>query len=191
MATNQWRAPSIALWRRQTALPKRLGERLEALFDAERDQLPLWLPVGLGLGIAAWFALPDAGAWTAFLLGAGALLLAALAAGWGTRWGHASAIFCVAAALGCGLVWWKAERVAAPRLERPQMAEFSAAVESFQRLPAKQSVRLVLRPVEAPHLPPNSGSMSTRRRAAPWRREPRSASGLADAASADGGSGRL
>jgi competence protein ComEC len=154
MATNEWRAPSIALWRRQTALPKRLGERLEALFDAERDQLPLWLPVGLGLGIAAWFALPDAKAWIAFLLGAGALLVAALAAGWGTRWGRAVAIFCLAAGLGCGLIWWKAERVAAPQVERAQMAEFTAVIETFQRLPAKQSVRLVLRPVDAPHLPP-------------------------------------
>ncbi len=33
--------------------------RIEALFEAERDQLPLWLPVGLGAGVAAWFALPD------------------------------------------------------------------------------------------------------------------------------------
>ena len=56
MATNEWRAPSIGLPRRQTALPRRASERLEALFDAERDQLPLWLPVGLGIGIAAWFA---------------------------------------------------------------------------------------------------------------------------------------
>jgi len=68
MATNEWRAPSIGIWRRQTGRATRLGERLQALFDAERDQLPLWLPVGLGLGIAAWFALPDSRAWTAFLL---------------------------------------------------------------------------------------------------------------------------
>ena len=31
----------------------RISQRLETLADAERDQLPLWLPVGLGLGIAA------------------------------------------------------------------------------------------------------------------------------------------
>ena len=29
------------------------AERLEAMADAEREQLPLWLPVGLMLGIGA------------------------------------------------------------------------------------------------------------------------------------------
>ena len=66
-----------------------LSARLEALAEAERDQLPLWLPVGLGLGIAAWFALPDSRAWTAFLLLAAALALAPLALAPGTRWGRA------------------------------------------------------------------------------------------------------
>ena len=32
---------------------------IEARLDLERDQLPLWLPVGFGLGIAAWLWLPD------------------------------------------------------------------------------------------------------------------------------------
>ena len=154
MATNEWRAPSIGLPRRQTALPRRASERLEALFDAERDQLPLWLPVGLGIGIAAWFALPGRGSWSGFLALAVALTLAALALGWGTRWGRAIAIFCFAAALGCGSIWWKAERVAAPRLERAKMAEFDARVETFQRLPAKEAVRLVVRPIRAADLPP-------------------------------------
>ncbi len=154
MATNGWRAPSIGLWRRQTAPLKRIGERFEGLFEAERDQLPLWLPVGLGLGIAAWFAFPDQGSWIGFLLAAAAVTVATLAGGWGTRWARAVAIFCLAAMLGCGLIWWKAERVAAPRLERAQMAEFTALVEGFQRLPAKESVRLLVRPLDAPDLPP-------------------------------------
>jgi competence protein ComEC len=153
MATNEWRAPSIGIWRRQTGLATRFGDQLEALFDAERDQLPLWLPVGLGLGIAAWFALPDSRAWTAFLLAACAGIAGSLAAA-GTRWGRALAIFCFAAALGCGLIWWKAERVAAPRLERAQMAEFTASIKSFQRLPAREAVRLVVKPIDAPRLPP-------------------------------------
>lgn len=154
MATNEWRAPSIAHWRRQTTLPKALWQGGETLFEAEREQLPLWLPVGLGVGIAAWFVLPDQRSWTAFLLGTAALMLAILAAAWSTRWGRAVAIFCFAALLGCGLIWWKAERAAAPRLEREQVAEFTALVESMQRLPAKEAVRLLVRPLDAPSLPP-------------------------------------
>ena len=36
-----------------------VSARLETLAEAEREQLPLWLPVGLMLGIGAWFYLPD------------------------------------------------------------------------------------------------------------------------------------
>ncbi|MEA3051219.1 MAG: competence protein ComEC [Sphingomonadales bacterium] len=132
----------------------RLSARLEALADAERDQLPLWLPVGLGLGTAAWFALPDERAWTAFLLLAAALVLAPRALGPGTRWGRAVSLFCLAAILGCANIWWKAERVAAPVLTKPRAAEFDAAIESLQRLPAREAVRLVLRPLADSTLPP-------------------------------------
>jgi len=140
-------APSIADEPRQTALA-RLAAATEARFDAERDQLPLWLPVGLGLGVAAWFALPDQASWIAFLLAASACAMAALAVAFDARWGRATAIFAGAALLGCALIWSKAERVAAPRLEYNRMAEFTAGIESVQRLPAKQAVRLVVRPIE-------------------------------------------
>ncbi|HEX8622907.1 MAG TPA: competence protein ComEC, partial [Allosphingosinicella sp.] len=132
----------------------RLSARLEALADAERDQLPLWFPVGLGLGTAAWFELPDARAWTAFLLLAAALVLAPAALAPATRWGRAVSLFCLAAMLGCAHIWWKSERVAAPVLAEPRAAEFDAAIESFQRLPAREAVRLVVRPLGEPSLPP-------------------------------------
>ncbi|HYN46750.1 MAG TPA: ComEC family competence protein, partial [Allosphingosinicella sp.] len=90
-----------------------MGARIERLFEAERAQLPLWLPVGLIAGIAAWFWLPDRPQWTAFLLLAAGAGLGLLALAPGTRWGRALAIFALAAALGCGLVWWKADRAAA------------------------------------------------------------------------------
>jgi competence protein ComEC len=131
-----------------------LGAGLEERFDRERDQLPVWLPVGLGLGAAAWFALPDVRAWTAFLLLAAACALAPLALAPGTRWGRAVAIFSLAAALGCLNIWAKADRAAAPRLERERAAEFSATVEAVQPLPAEEKVRVLLRPTGEPRLPP-------------------------------------
>jgi competence protein ComEC len=154
MATKNWRAPSIAAWPLQTGRLAPLGERLERLAEAERDQLPLWLPIGLGLGIAAWFALPDADAWTAFLLGAVALAAGFGAAAWGSRWGRGLAIFSLTAALGCGLVWAKAERVSSPVLERARMAEFTARIEAVQKLPARRTVRLTVAPLGAGDLPP-------------------------------------
>jgi len=123
---------------------RRLSARLEAFADAERDQLPLWLPVGLILGIAAWFRLPGEESWVAFLLVAVAAVLGLLSAAPRARWARALAIFSVAAALGCLNIWWKAERVAAPRLERAQLASFSGTIETAQRLPAREAVRLVV-----------------------------------------------
>ena len=154
MATRNWRAPSIAAWPVQTGLLSRLGAWLERLAEAERDQLPLWLPVGISFGIAAWFALPDESAWVAFLLVAVALATAAAGIGWSSRWGRAVAIFSLAGAFGCGLVWWKAESVAAPRLERARMAEFTARIETVQKLPAREAARLVVAPLPPTDLPP-------------------------------------
>jgi competence protein ComEC len=125
---------------------QRLSARLEALAEAERDQLPLWLPVGLILGIGAYFYLVDWRQWTAFMLVAFAAALAGVAAG-PTRWGRALIVFSLAAALGCGLIWWKAERVAAPRLAREQLMELNAVIESVQAMAAQGATRLVVRPI--------------------------------------------
>jgi competence protein ComEC len=123
-----------------------LSDRLETIAEAEREQLPLWLPVGLMLGIGGWFWLAGPGQWVAFLLAAFAVTLGALALGAGTRWGRALAIFALAAALGCGLIWWQAERVAAPRVAHPQMMELVATVESVQAMATPGAARLIVRP---------------------------------------------
>ena len=119
----------------------------------ERAQLPPWLAVGFGSGVAAWFALDTPGDWIAFLcLMAGLALFGFLGAGEG-RAGRALGWFAVAASLGCGLVWLRADSLASPRLQRPVVAEFAASVEAVDHLAARQSVRLLLKPGD-PALPP-------------------------------------
>jgi len=149
MATRDASAPSIA----DAAPPRarmgpfsRLGARLESLAEAERDQLPLWLPVGLILGISAYFYLPDQSSWIAFLLLAGSVACFGLAFG-ATRWGRALALFSLAAALGLGLVWWRAEQATAPRLERQQLMQIDARVESVNALAARGASRLMVAPI--------------------------------------------
>ncbi|MDT9597501.1 ComEC/Rec2 family competence protein [Sphingosinicella rhizophila] len=161
MTTGDVSAPSIADERLQTghhgntvAIFSRIAAGLEGLFERERDQLPIWLPVGVGLGVAAWFALPDARAWSAFLLIAMAAIVAPLALSPGTRWARAIAIFSLAAMIGCLNIWWKADRIAAPRLGHAQAVEFTGKVEAVQLLPAREAIRLLVRPYDAPKLPP-------------------------------------
>lgn len=60
------RRPSMAEWGLQMH-PRRWGARVEAWLEAERDQLFLWTPVALGLGVAAWFVLLNQVEWLAFL----------------------------------------------------------------------------------------------------------------------------
>jgi len=128
--------------------------RLETLLEAEREQLPLWIPVGLLAGIAAWFALPDPMGWAAFIAFAGAAFLTSVAFGGGTRSSAAAAWFSLFALIGCALISVRAESVAAPRIERPQAAALTAKVVKADRLAAREQLRLLLAPVGAPDLPP-------------------------------------
>jgi len=155
MADSAATAPSMAPGTLQTVRPPhRFLQAMEALAEAERGQLPLWMPVALGLGIAMWFVLPGQGAWLAFLLLALSVALAGMVLPWGTRTARAVAVAGILAMLGCALVWWRAERVAAPVLARPVVAAFEGVVERVEPLPAREAVRLTLRPVASAELPP-------------------------------------
>ncbi|MEO6225291.1 MAG: ComEC/Rec2 family competence protein [Sphingomicrobium sp.] len=128
------------------------GEELERLLEHERAQLPPWVVVGFGTGIAAWFALWGPVQWQAFLCIAAALAILGLGFGRG-RAGRAIGWFALAATLGCGLVWARSAWVAQPRLARPVIASFTGTVETVDHLSARQTVRVLLRPAD-PTLPP-------------------------------------
>jgi competence protein ComEC len=158
MASSAADAPSTAFRPLQIAAAQAFGrvrEPLESWLEAERDQLPLWLPVALGGGIALWFVLPDPRRWVAAVLVLGAIALLAVAVSRGGRAGHALAVGAFAAALGLGLVWWRAERVAAPVLAHQTVAKFEARVESIEPLPSRGLVRVRLAPIEAEGMPPH------------------------------------
>ena len=114
--------------------------------------MPLWAIAAFGAGIALWFALPDPRQW------AGLLCIAAGAALFGLtsvegRLGRSLGWFSLAIAAGCALVWFRAEQVAADRIERPQIVDLTARVERVETLAARGMVRLTLSPLDA-RLPP-------------------------------------
>ncbi|MES2903841.1 MAG: ComEC/Rec2 family competence protein [Pseudomonadota bacterium] len=130
----------------------RLGTRIETFLEVERAQLPLWFVASFGMGIAAWFALGTSHGWAGIVaIGLGA---AVLGLGWrGSRTGRALTGFGVALALGCGLIWWRANAVAAPVLIRPQMAEVTGTIERMETLAAKGDYRLTIAST-TPGIPP-------------------------------------
>lgn len=128
--------------------------RIELWLEAERDQLPLWLPIGLGLGIGAWFGLPDAGAWRGFLIAAALGTAFALLLSRGGRAARAIAWLCFTALIGCALAWARSDRVAAPVLARTTIVVMKARILDVSRLPAKEKVRLLVAPEAQIALPP-------------------------------------
>lgn len=137
---------------RARAAVARGAAALEAFLDAQRAQLPLWIPVALGAGIAAWFLLPGRGEWLAFAAAALALAAAGIALrGWT---GRALAIGGLLAATGLGLAWNRSNTVAAPRLAHEiRMATIEARITAREDREGRGQWRLHLRP-DTPALPP-------------------------------------
>jgi len=129
-----------------------LTERIEIFLETERAQLPLWLVASFAAGIAAWLWLPAPEQWGAWI--AATLGLAAAGLAWGGgRIGRGMLVGGLALAAGCGWIWLRSERVAAPRLERATIVSLSARVDRVEPLVAKGDLRLTLTP-EGGGLPP-------------------------------------
>jgi competence protein ComEC len=151
MATGQLQTPIAGA----PARVRRRGlDAIEARLEAERERIGLWLPVALGAGIAAWFALPAAMHWIGLLL----LLAGGMLGGWligrDRRLGRMTMIGCGTVAAGLLLVWARATWVAAPVLAAPATTEFSAIVERVEALPAEGRTRILALPQQRSDLPP-------------------------------------
>lgn len=120
------------------------GEGLEKLLEAERTQLPPWIVVGLGSGIASWFALDTVHEWQAFLCMGAALTLIGFGLGSG-RAGRALGWFALAATIGCALVWARSAMVAQPRLERAVVTEVQGRVQAVDHIAARERTRILVR----------------------------------------------
>ena len=126
-------------------------EGVESFLERERGQLPAWLVVGFGAGIASWFALDGPGEWLAVIcLGAGLAITGFVFEG--GRLERAIGWLGLALALGCGLTWLRSEWARAPRLERPVVTAFDADVKRIETIASKGDFRLTLAPLD-PALP--------------------------------------
>ncbi|MET0370158.1 MAG: ComEC/Rec2 family competence protein [Sphingobium sp.] len=125
----------------------------ETWLEGEREQIALWVPIGLGSGIAAWFMLPALTDWLAFCAFMLALACAALILPAGGRLRRMVVSGGLLACIGCLLIWGKASLLGQPPLARPLFTQVTAQVRSVESLPARGIVRLTLRPLGTPHLP--------------------------------------
>jgi competence protein ComEC len=120
-----------------------------SLIEAERDRWPLWLPVALGIGSAAYFALPSEPpilfGWIALGLAWGAITLGLMGR---TRWRFAF-VWALLAALLLGFVLAKLRevRVHTPVLARGGVVHLTGRLVS--REPREQGERIVLEEVRS------------------------------------------
>nr|WP_246352146.1 ComEC/Rec2 family competence protein [Sphingomonas xinjiangensis] len=98
--------------------------------------------------------MPDQSRWTAFLLVGVAAGLTGAALSGRARAAQLLMIAGLAMAAGCALIWWKAERVAAPVIARPAVVIVTGRVKRVEFLPARQMVRVTVVPAASNGLPP-------------------------------------
>lgn len=127
---------------------------VELWLENERDQLALWVPIMLGIGIVAWFVLPNVHAWVGFIVFAVGLTSIGLFWGVESRLGRSLAISGGLLILGCLLIWSKSMWVTAPVLAHPVVEQFEARVERADMIVARDRLRLIVRPISRHDLPP-------------------------------------
>lgn len=127
---------------------------LESWLEGQRDRLPLWLPVALGAGIAAWFLLPGQQAWGAVAALALGVAAFGLVLPRGSRLRAALCVGGLAMVAGMLLAGTRAASVAAPVLAYPVVTSFAARVEATEPLVEADGQRLLLAPLARTDMPP-------------------------------------
>lgn len=153
--------PSMAFEPRQTSVVASVRQRAGALSDGveawleqEREQLALWVPVALGAGIAAWFFLPNRLGWFGFCCAMLAVACGASILPDGGRLRRMVLLGSLLACSGCVLVWGKAMLWGAPPLAQTVFVELTGEVKAVNPVPARKMSRVLVRPIDAPGLPP-------------------------------------
>ncbi len=152
MARSTALAPSMGIERLQTSLCNAARSALggiENVLEVERDQLALWLPVMLGMGIAAWYLLASVTGWMAFMTSSAAFAFGGIAMGLRKRLGMVLALGGAMATLGCGGIWLRSALVAQPVLTRPAIMSFEAIITRVEVRGDDLGTRLTLNTIAA------------------------------------------
>lgn len=125
----------------------------ENWLDSERDQIGLWLPVGLGIGIALWQSFGTA-AWPAIMLLSAAIILFAMLSKPHSRVRRILQMAALLIALGFAVIALKSASIAQPVLGKIWIGEFYGRVEAVENISARDVFRLRLATEGQAGLPP-------------------------------------
>jgi competence protein ComEC len=133
--------------------PRTLFAVLENWLDRERDQLPLWLPVGIGFGVAFWQFFGSS-AWAGLAMSCASLLLIGNLAPPYSRLRQMARMAAVAILLGFFLIAFRSTTVAQPVLGRIWTGEFYGRIEAVENISTRNVYRLRLATGDSSDLPP-------------------------------------
>ncbi len=128
-------------------------DTVEKVLEVEKDNLPLWIPVGIGVGVAIWQAFGDAAAMTV-LVSAAALIMLGYGLGPSRRASVLLKGAAVAMLLGFAIIMLKSSMVAAPVPGKVWVGEFYGRITKVEVLSARDVVRLQLDTDSRQSLPP-------------------------------------
>ena len=117
--------------------------RIENWLDGEKDQLPLWIPVGIGTGIAIWQYFGD-DAIIAVVLFCLAIFLFGLGFGRASRLSAVLKGAGVTLLIGFAVIMLKSTLVSSPVLAKIWVGEFYGRISKVEILSARDVVRLQL-----------------------------------------------
>lgn len=128
-------------------------QAVENWLDRERDQLPLWLPVGTGFGIAIWqFGGPSI--WCGVVAASASLALFSFLVPSGSLSRQIVQMIALTSLIGFSLITLRSEAVAQPVLGKLWIGEFYGRVESIENISARNVIRLRLATGSGAGLPP-------------------------------------
>jgi competence protein ComEC len=119
------------------------GTATENWLSEERDQLPLWIPVGIGAGIISWEMLGD-NALGAVLAITSILVFLANIRGEKTRRRNVANFTALTFVVGFVAIMIKSSFFAAPPITDIQISEFYARITKVEQLAARDKVRFEL-----------------------------------------------
>lgn len=133
--------------------PKPWLQLLENWLHRERDQIPLWLPVGVGFGVAIWQIFGPS-AWLALALSCASLILFSMLAPTGSRSQQIGRMAAITIFIGFCLIAFRSTTVAQPVLGKIWIGEFYGRVEAVENISARDVFRLRLATRSGSELPP-------------------------------------
>mgnify|MGYP001950304280 FL=1 len=118
-------------------------DKIEYWLEQERERLPLWIPVGLGVGVAIWELYWSSALWP-LTFACLVCLMASLLAPAASRLKSLIVLAALCLAAGYGSIALKSWNSEHQVLKKVWVGEFFGRIESVENLAARQKYRLVL-----------------------------------------------